>query len=237
MLRAAILEKSKEHRAYIRAALTGMELDIEVCEFSNKYDYLNQFDKEASSFDILLLNTTICEEGDGVKLAEYIRLKNRKMMLCFVTDSKEYYAEAFAVLATGYFLYPFNISELQNCIWFFWQKPNIERRSSLMIKETGGSYRRIYCRNIQYIESSNRKAFLHLETGEIVETYAKLDELEKQLPKKMFFRCHQSFVIHLFYAEKLESGKFVIQSEKIPISRKYLKEAKMCYQKYLSEKR
>lgn len=237
MLRAAILDKSKEHRAYIRAALTGLGLDIEICEFINKYEYWKQFEKDNFSFDILLLNTTICEEGDGMELAADVRAKNGKMMLCFLTDSKEYYAEAFAVLATGYFLYPFDVSELQSCILFFWQKPNMERCPSLMIKETGGSYRRIYCRSIQYIESSNRKVFLHLETGEIVETYAKLDELETQLPKKLFFRCHQSFVIHLYYAEKLESGKFVIQSEKIPISRKYLKDAKEIYQRYLLEKR
>ena len=57
MLRAAIVEKSKEHREYIRASLTGINMDIQVSEYADEYDYLDDLNEEASSFDILLLNT------------------------------------------------------------------------------------------------------------------------------------------------------------------------------------
>ena len=40
MLRAAIVEKSKEHREYIRASLTGINMDIQVSEYADEYDYL-----------------------------------------------------------------------------------------------------------------------------------------------------------------------------------------------------
>lgn len=236
MLRAAIVEKSKEHREYIRAGLSGLDMDIQVTEFSNEYDYLENLNEDASSFDILLLNTTIRHEGDGVKLATQIRARNRKVMICFVTDSQRYYAEAFSVFATGYLLYPFDVSELHNCITFFWQKPNTERRASLMLKEAGGNYRRIYCRNILYVESANRKVILHLENGDCVESYAKLDELEAQLPGKLFFRCHQSYIISLYFVEKMEAGKFLVQSTEIPISRKYQKSARDMYYDYMFDK-
>ena len=65
MLRAAIVEKSKEHREYIRASLTGINMDIQVSEYADEYDYLDDLNEDASSFDILLLNTTIHREGDG----------------------------------------------------------------------------------------------------------------------------------------------------------------------------
>ena len=38
MLRAAIVEKSKEHREYIRASLTGINMDIQVSEYADEYD-------------------------------------------------------------------------------------------------------------------------------------------------------------------------------------------------------
>ena len=57
MLRAAIVEKSKEHREYIRASLTGINMDIQVSEYADEYDYLDDLNEDASSFDILLLNT------------------------------------------------------------------------------------------------------------------------------------------------------------------------------------
>mgnify|MGYP002224050745 CR=1 FL=1 len=44
----------------------------------------------------------------------------------------------------------------------------------------------MYCRNILYVESANRKVILHLENGETIESYAKLDELEQQLPGRLF---------------------------------------------------
>ena len=78
----------------------------------------------------------------------------------------------------------------------------MERRASLMLKEVGGSFRRVYCRNILYVESANRKVILHLENGETIESYAKLDELEQQLPGRLFFRCHQSYIISLYFVEK-----------------------------------
>ena len=121
MLRAAIVEKSKEHREYIRAGLAGAGMEIQVSEFTNEYDYLENLNEDGSSFDILLLNTTIRHEGDGLRLAAEVRARNRKVMICFITDSQRYYAEAFSVFATGYLLYPFDVSELHNCITFFWQ--------------------------------------------------------------------------------------------------------------------
>lgn len=89
MLRAAIVEKSKEHREYIRAGLQGLNMEMQVSEFSNEYDYLENVGEEASAFDILLLNTTIRHEGDGIRLAAEIRSRNRKVMICFITAFPE----------------------------------------------------------------------------------------------------------------------------------------------------
>lgn len=222
MLRAAIVEKSKEHREYIRASLTGINMDIQVSEYADEYDYLDDLNEDASSFDILLLNTTIHREGDGLELAAKVRARSRKVMICFITDSQRYYAEAFSVFATGYLLYPFDVSELHNCITFFWQKPTMERR--------------VYCRNILYVESANRKVILHLENGETIESYAKLDELEQQLPGRLFFRCHQSYIISLYFVEKMDTGKFIVQSAEIPVSRKYQRAAREMYYDYMFEK-
>ena len=47
MLRAAIVEKSKEHREYIRASLTGINMDIQVSEYADEYDYLDDLNEDA----------------------------------------------------------------------------------------------------------------------------------------------------------------------------------------------
>lgn len=236
MLRAAIVERSREHREYISAGLKGLNMDIQVSEYSNEYDLLENLDDEASSFDMYFLNTTIRHEGDGIQVAAEIRRRSQKVMICFVTDSRRYYSEAFSVFATGYLLYPFDICEIHNCISFFYQMSGRERRASVMIKEAGGNYHRIYCRNIIFVESVNRKVILHLENGDTIESYAKLGELEEMLTGKHFFRCHQSYIMNLYFVEKMETGRFLTESDEVPISRKYQKEAKEVYYDYMFEK-
>ena len=236
MMRVAIVEKEKEHREYIRAGLLGLNMEFQISEFSNEYDYMEKSGEDMSAFDIILLNTTIRHEGDGIRLAGDIRNHNRNVMICFVTDSQKYYAEAFSVLATGYLLYPFDISELHNCISFFYKKTNQERRASVMVKVIGGNYRRLYCRNICYAESDNRKIILHMENGEEIAIYAKMAELESMLPGKLFFRCHQSYIINLYFVEKMETGNFLLEDGEVPISKKYQKEAKELYYDYMFEK-
>ena len=117
MLRAAIVEKSKEHREYIRASLTGINMDIQVSEYADEYDYLDDLNEDASSFDILLLNTTIHREGDGLELAAKVRARSRKVMICFITDSQRYYAEAFAVCTAEIFCMWRAPTARCSCIW------------------------------------------------------------------------------------------------------------------------
>ena len=65
---------------------------------------------------------------------------------------------------------------------------------------------------------------------------AKLDELEQQLPGRLFFRCHQSYIISLYFVEKMDTGKFIVQSAEIPVSRKYQRAAREMYYDYMFEK-
>ena len=236
MLRAAIVEPKKEKREYIKAAVEALHMDIRISDYSNKYDLLEHLDAEGSSFDILLLNTTLHHEGDGIELAGRIRAVNRKVMICFVTDSTRYYADAFSVFATGYLLYPFDIGELHNCINFYYQKSETDRRASWMVKEKGGNYRRIYCRYIRYVESANREILIHMEDGSVIESYAKLDKAVEELPDQLFLRCHQSYIINLYFVEEMERSCFHLQEDEIPISRKYQKLAKEAYYDYMFEK-
>ena len=106
MLRVAILERDKDKRERVQACLAGLDMEFQIKAFSDKYDFMESMDETASSYDIVLLNTTISREGDGVGLAGTLRNRNRNFMICFITESPRYYAEAFSVLATGYLLYP-----------------------------------------------------------------------------------------------------------------------------------
>lgn len=236
MFRIAICEKETEKRNYITAATKAIEADAVVREFRNLDDLKESMDEEQSSFDMILLNTTIHREGDGLDFAASVRRKNVKVGFVFITRSQEYYARAFRVFATGYLVYPFDVRELQNCINFFNQKTVFERRASIMIKEKGGNWGRLFLRNIIYIESENRDIRIHLEDDQEKISFQKLSQIEEQLVQPNFIRCHQSYLVNLYFVDEMAHNTFVIKDQDIPISRKYLKSAKEAYYNYMFSK-
>ncbi|GEM_PF-1149220 len=233
MLRAAVIERNKERRERVLAGLENLNMDIRGTAFSNASDYLEQLETDGSAYDILLLNTTLFNEGDGVQLAARVRSMNNKIMITFMSETDRYLRNAFDLLATGYLRYPFDMKELHNCISFYYHMSEPERRTSLMIKETGGNYRRIYARHIRYIESSNREILLHLDDGTVISGYMKMTEAEENLPSNQFFRCHQSYLVNFYFVDEQKRDNFKLGDDEIPVSRKYQTDAKEKYYNYV----
>lgn len=91
----------------------------------------------------------------------------------------------------------------------------------------------IDCRDILYIESQNRFLHYFLADGNILRCYDKLDEIEWELPKQYFLRCHQSFIVNLSHVSEMGDKYFRIGKSLISISKKYWKDVKDKYYAYL----
>ncbi|SHI34061.1 LytR/AlgR family response regulator transcription factor [Pseudozobellia thermophila] len=75
---------------------------------------------------------------------------------------------------------------------------------------------------ILYCESDGNYSKVVLESGERLLVSKKLKELEELLPKRFFFRVHNSYIVHLLKVnEYLRSEGYLVLSDKnkIPISR------------------
>ena len=105
-----------------------------------------------------------------------------------------------------------------------------------MIKEKGGNWGRLFLRNIIYIESENRDIRIHLEDDQEKISFQKLSQIEEQLVQPNFIRCHQSYLVNLYFVDEMAHNAFVIKDQDIPISRKYLKSAKEAYYNYMFSK-
>ena len=84
-----------------------------------------------------------------------------------------------------------------------------------------------------YIESKDKLVCFHLTDKRILQCYAKLDDILKQLPEDLFIRCHQSFAVNVLHVTETRESNFRIDLVSINISRKYQKEAKEKYFAYL----
>lgn len=233
MLNIAVLERNNKKRESVINSIRGLNMDISITDFHDLYDFLDSFDEDNNRFDAVFLNTTVRKEGDGIWIANKIKQNNKRILISFITDSKAYYQEAFEVFATGYFVYPVDSTKLYQCLNFHFSDTGFERRATCIIKEKGGNYRRIFCRNIRFIESENRVIRFHMEDGSTIECYAKLSGIEGELmPKNQFFRCHQSYIVNFYFVDELKSDFFILGNDRISISRKYQKLMKEAYAEY-----
>lgn len=72
---------------------------------------------------------------------------------------------------------------------------------------------------IQYLESNLHKVSVHCGPTTYT-TYAKLDDLQAQLPQS-FSRCHRSFLVNLAFVRSLEEGELILQDgTSVPVSRR-----------------
>lgn len=81
--------------------------------------------------------------------------------------------------------------------------------------------------DIIYIQTRNKLLILHTTSGDI-QSNQRMGELEKRLSRKLFFRCHNSYIVNFDYVEGIQNDNVLIkcksqQIKAIPVS-KYKKE-------------
>lgn len=83
-----------------------------------------------------------------------------------------------------------------------------------------GTERVLRPKDIRYLESSRRLVRIHMR-DEVIETYGKLADYQRNLPER-FVRCHQSFIVNLDCIEYLGAASARISGGgEIPVSRRH----------------
>lgn len=80
-------------------------------------------------------------------------------------------------------------------------------------------YRRIAC-----AESDRKHVNIHLENGDILQLYQKLDALEQAVAGGTFFRVHQSWLVNLNQVIRLDRTQHLLylqNGESVPVSKSY----------------
>lgn len=93
----------------------------------------------------------------------------------------------------------------------------------------------IHFDDIVFCEIINRKIYLHLKTGDVIDYYEKIENLEAKLDSR-FFKCHRSFLINLKYLKSYKNGTAIMEyGKEIPVSRLRSKEFSDIILQYMKE--
>lgn len=165
-----------------------------------------------------------------------IRQNNERLSIVISTTRSAYALKSFELWPLYYNIKPMLYSTLSKIIdRFIFQQNNI-REENVLIKN-GKKFMNLSYNEISFIESQNTTIKIHMNNYEVLKTYGKLDDIEKQLSNSRFLRCHKSFLINMDYVKSVDSYKFTtIFGDSVSIKQRDASKIKKKYYEYMLNK-
>lgn len=195
--------------------------------FTNSSDMLDEIERSGAP-DIALLD--ICMPGVlGTEVAREIQNKNEDVTsIIFLTTSRDFAVEAFALHADDYLTKPYTKERLLDTL----ERVIDKRRQRLYIPiQCRNEIHRIDLYSIAYAEARNHNLEIHLESGKYFRTRMTLTELKKRFQGLIGFTVvGASYIINLRCVQTLlPTAVVMIDGTTIPIPRRLRGEVKQQY--------
>lgn len=202
--------------------LAKADLEGNVTVFDDGQPLVDLYKEGKAAFDLILLDITM-KKCDGMTAAKMIRATDDKVMIVFVTSSAEYVFTGYEVRAFRYILKPELLhgftGVFRECLDEL-TRSNEQRFTFQRASETVS----LPLKDILYFESDKR--IITIKTlNEEYSFYGKLDNIEEQLKKQDFVRCHQSFLVNARKITAVRINDLTLNnSELLPVSKRRAKE-------------
>lgn len=241
-MKAIIIEDEKLILKDLQDTIEGCAKEIKIVKtFRNGVDpilYIQDNDVDVMFIDI---NIPLL---DGMSLAKTINKFEVKPYIVFITAHKNYAAEAFEIQAFDYVLKPYNKDRIEGII------VNIEKlgKRTNQVAQTSnqvtqGSNQKITIKDKNSILIKNIEEIYYLEAEEKCTYLYTIDEklkinhnileVESQLPRDKFYRCHRSFIVNVDKIKSIDSNgissfklKLIDKDDEVLVARRKIKELK-----------
>lgn len=201
-------------------------LFLEIKSFSEPLDMLAQIEKDGAP-DIALLD--ICMPGTpGTEIAQKIKKKDGDATdVIFLTTSREFAVEAFALHASDYLTKPYAKERLTEAL----DRAVKKRRHLYVAVRCENEIRRIDLYSVTYVEARNHQMEIHLRQGNCLKTRMTLTELKEEFQNVGgFLVVGVSFIVNLRYVQGISASSLKMEDGgSIPVPRRRSAEVKKQY--------
>ena len=201
-MKIAVCDDDQATREHIVSLIKEQESSAEIVTFVCGEEML----QAGEEFDITFLDVEM-KKLSGLDVARQIRQAQEKAgqaksIIIFVTGYEKYVYDAFDVSAFQYLVKPLKKEKFADVFGRAEKAASVmqEREKQYLFVKNAGIQKKVYLKDIFYIESANKKVIIHTKAG-ILETYGKMDEWEKAAGAS-FYRCHRCYLVNM---EKITS--------------------------------
>lgn len=198
------------------------------------YDNGNKLVNSAAKYDIVILDYQM-NEIDGLETARHLRKgHNSQACIIFLTSFPEVAIPAYEV-DTYRFVLKNNIDNgLTKALDDF---RNMQTYDIDICIKVDREFVSVNSSDIAFIEVVNKMCFIHMNTGEVIETKTSLSSLYGKLPKTHFYKVHKAYVVNFSYIARRKENDIFLKScnFSIPISRNYMSAFKRKYYNFLND--
>jgi len=230
LLRVVVIDDEKNAVEGMLTILKNFCTDIEIVGTANN-----------ASSGIEIINKTIpdlafidIEMPDANGFDVINSIKNKNILMVFVTAFDQYAVRAFKSNVIGYLLKPVDIEDVQNIVEKAKELTQsrellenlVEKKSQFgkITVPTNKGLLFIEPDNILYIKADGRYSSIHFANNESVFVSKNIGEIEELLDPDVFFRAHHSSIINLKYVCELNSkeGGYIVMTggTKVLLSRR-----------------
>lgn len=202
MIRIAICDDDKQVTAELENIIgqCAEELTVkpEIDIFFDGKKLIEHIEKQQTKYDIIFLDIEM-KQLNGMKTAQWIRERDRFILLVFVTSHSCYALEAYEVHPFQFLVKPLVERTVRKCFEQAYELIMADEQFYEFYSKK--EYYRIFVQDIMYFESQKRIINIHMKDGTILKYYDTINNIENKLQetKADFLRIHQSILVNSRY--------------------------------------
>ena len=231
-LRIAVCEDDAAEAEALKKVLDSSGIPCEAVFFPNGAPFVRDY--YPGKYDLVFMDIYMPGLG-GLETVEEIRSMDPDVPIAFLTSSQDHALEGYRLHVNRYILKPLreNTGEVMEVLGLA-EKARADR-PALHIRQDGEEIA-LRFEQIVFLEQDNHLIRLVLSNGSQLSFPGKLDSLEEELPKPVFFRCHKSFLVNLAHVKGIDKELCVFAMDAggvAHIRRRSLRDAQEAYSQYM----
>lgn len=216
----------------LEAALHHLAAKTELACFLSGEELLGRV-RAGETYQLYLLDIMMAEGRDGIEIAKEICGLDLEPQIAFLTSSRDYAVEAFAVGAIHYLVKPVTKQAVQEIL----ERWQINRaQEECLCVQSGREIRKFPKSQILYIKSRDRGVEIHMENRKWNSwVKAPFHIIEKELEQEArFARIARGCMVNLEHARRFDTAEcFLVNGEALPVSRREHSKALNHYNDFL----